>query len=78
MSCSGCGKKKVVNIVRGYAYLMFGINEDLSKKRLKICKNCAYFENPSCKICGCDMAAKTRLPQEQCADTKKTRWLREA
>lgn len=78
MGCSGCGVKKIVPIVKGYAYLMFGVNEELSTKRMKICRNCTKFQNPACLLCGCDMAAKTRLPQEQCADTKNPKWLRTA
>lgn len=76
MSCSGC--KQVVTVAKGYAYLMFGVNEKLSKQRMKVCRNCPKFNSDgSCSICGCDMAAKTRLPQEQCPD-KKPKWLRAA
>lgn len=80
MCCKGI--KKTVNtatkIATGYAYLAMGINDELSKERMKICRNCPKFESPVCKICGCDMKAKTRLPNEECADSKNRRWLRAA
>jgi hypothetical protein len=80
MCCGGVKKtiKTVGKITTGYAYLMFGVNEELSKQRMKICRNCPKFKNPSCTLCGCEMAAKTRLPQESCSDTKNPRWLRTA
>jgi hypothetical protein len=61
-----CPGNKVKKIVTGYAYLMFGVNEELSKQRMRICRNCPKFEGGACKICGCEMAAKTRLPAETC------------
>lgn len=72
MCCNGVKKtvKTVGKIATGYAYLMFGVNEELSKKRLRICRNCPKFKNPACTICGCEMAAKTRLPQESCPINK--------
>jgi hypothetical protein len=80
MCCTGVKKtvKTVTKIATGYAYLAMGINEELSKERLKICRNCINFESPACKICGCDMAAKTRLPNEECPDKRNRRWLRAA
>ena len=73
--CCG-GMKKAKKIATGYAYLMFGVNEKLSKKRMRICRNCPNLKGGDCVICGCDMAAKTRLPAEICPD-KKPKWLPE-
>jgi hypothetical protein len=74
MGCKGCSTAK--KIFTGYAYLMFGVNNDLSARRMKICRNCVKLVGPSCTICGCEMEAKTRLPAEICPD-KKPKWLPE-
>jgi hypothetical protein len=66
------------NIARGYAYLATGQNEELSQKRMRICSNCPHLRGGLvCGECGCEMHAKTRLPEEQCADEKNRRWLAE-
>lgn len=75
MSC--CPSKKTIGkVITGTAYLMFGINEELSKRRMKICRNCVHLKSGSCEICGCDMAKKTRLPAEICPH-KTPKWLPE-
>lgn len=77
MCCTGVKKtaKNLKNIATGYAYLAAGTNSELSQKRMKICNNCPHFVGGLiCRICGCEMHAKTRLPQEQCSDTKNRRW----
>lgn len=80
MCCKGVKKtvKSVKNIATGYAYLALGVNPELSKKRMKICNNCPFVvQGIICSICGCELHAKTRLPNEQCADEKNRRWLPE-
>lgn len=61
----GCCDKPIA-IATGWAYLALGVNEDLSKQRLKICNNCPYKQGNTCKQCGCTLDAKTRLPAEFC------------
>lgn len=90
MSCSSCppteknekGKKvslgsKIVRVATGFRYLAAGINEELSQKRLKVCYNCPRLMGGMvCSICGCEVHAKTRLPEEKCPETKPgPRWL---
>ncbi len=80
MCCTGLKKtvKTAANIARGFAYLATGENEELSQKRMKICSNCPHFRGgESCAFCGCLMEAKTRIPEEQCADEKNRRWTAE-
>jgi len=82
MSCSSCPpsskkkKNKVMQIATGYAYLALGINQDLSKQRVKICSNCPRLSGGIiCSLCGCEIHAKTRLPAEECPETKPgPRW----
>ena len=57
---------KVKAIVTGHMYMVFGINEELGKKRQKVCKPCQHKEGGVCKICGCNIKAKTLLPAETC------------
>ncbi len=70
--------KVVANIARAHAYLIAGTNEELSHRRMKICSNCPHLRGGIvCNFCGCDMPAKTRLPEEQCSDENNRRWLAE-
>lgn len=67
--CRGIGRavKNGAKIATGFAYLAGGINEELSKKRMRICSNCPkLFGGEVCSVCGCSVAAKTRLPEEEC------------
>lgn len=76
MSCSSCPpkKNKIARIATGFAYLAAGVNNELSEQRLKICYNCPKLVGGIiCGICGCSVAAKTRLPGESCP-LKKPKW----
>lgn len=66
MSC--CPRtKKAVRIVRGAVNAAVGANEEMSKERLLICKNCVHLRRgPQCYICGCFLDLKTRVPEETC------------
>jgi hypothetical protein len=67
--CCGAGKvvKAGAKIATGFAYLAAGVNTDLSKERLKKCNNCPRLVGGLiCSECGCEVHAKTRLPEEQC------------
>ena len=63
--------KKLINIIKGWYFYIFNKNEQLSKKRIAICKKChsrtqidmigdIYDE------CGCVLEAKARIKDEQC------------
>jgi hypothetical protein len=78
MCCNRVKKtaKVLGNIARGYAYLAGGVNEDLSKQRMKICRNCPkLLSGMVCAVCGCSVAAKSRIPEEECPAKK---WLKAA
>ena len=34
--------------------------------RMKICNTCPNYAAPRCKLCGCFMIAKTKIPQAKC------------
>lgn len=34
--------------------------------RMKICNTCPHYDAPRCKLCGCFMIAKTKIPQAKC------------
>jgi len=80
MCCKGIKKtaKKAKQIAIGYAYLAAGVNEELSARRVRICRNCPNLMGGMvCAICGCEVHAKTRLPEEECPDKKNRRWTKE-
>lgn len=68
MCCKGIKKsfKSAKKIATGYAYLAAGINQPLSEERMKVCRNCVQLSAGVCKVCGCAVDAKTRLPEEAC------------
>ena len=37
-----------------------------SEKRLGICKGCDQWTGKSCKVCGCFVTLKVRIPEEKC------------
>ena len=37
-----------------------------AEERLKICETCVYFTGRRCRLCGCFMKAKARIPTEVC------------
>jgi len=34
--------------------------------RMRICNTCPHYNAPRCKLCGCFMIAKTKIPQARC------------
>lgn len=44
------------------------MSEDLTKKRLEICRSCDRLFKPTfqCKECGCFMKIKTRIESQSC------------
>lgn len=65
--CCGKAVKKVKNIAKGITNLAKGVNTELSEQRLKICFNCPrLIGGISCSVCGCAVAAKTRVKDESC------------
>jgi hypothetical protein len=37
-----------------------------SQARLGVCKGCDQWTGKSCKICGCFVSLKVRIPEEKC------------
>lgn len=37
-----------------------------SAHRMQICNTCPDYAPPRCKLCGCFMTAKTKIPQAKC------------
>lgn len=63
--------KKLINIIKGWWYLLFNKNEKLAKKRIAICKKCKSLEHIEmlgdiCGECGCILEAKARVKDEKC------------
>ena len=63
--------KKLFNIIKGWWYRLFNTNEQLAKKRIAICKKChsrVHIDmiGDICDECGCVLAAKSRVEDEQC------------
>lgn len=42
------------------------LNLEEKEERMKICKECEFFNNNWCKHCGCNMNLKTLLPLQEC------------
>lgn len=62
---------KPLKILKSIYFNMFGIEEDLAQKRLKICNSCPQkqdikFVGDICGECGCILDNKTRLRDENC------------
>jgi hypothetical protein len=59
---------KIAAIIKGWWYLLFGKNTDLSKPRTAICALCQHKDKRlnSCKECGCFLPAKTRVEDAEC------------
>jgi hypothetical protein len=68
------------NVIKGFANLAVGNQEELSKERIDICKTCDISKgagqifNNWCNGdnggCGCYLPAKTRVPNEKCPKGK--------
>ena len=63
--------KEIVNIIKGWYFKIFNKNEQLAIKRIAICNKCNErihidMLGDICDICGCVLAAKARVEDEQC------------
>lgn len=43
---------------------------DESKARLEVCKGCDKWTGTSCKVCGCFVNLKVKIPEEKCPEGK--------
>ena len=41
-----------------------------SKARLEVCKGCEEWTGKSCKVCGCFVSLKVKIPEEKCPKGK--------
>lgn len=61
---------KPLTILKSIYFNIFGINQDLATRRLKICNTCSYKLQTSvgevCNECGCILENKTRIEDEHC------------
>ena len=61
---------KPLTILKSIYFNIFGINQDLATKRLKICNTCSHKLQTSvgevCDECGCILENKTRIEDEHC------------
>lgn len=61
---------KPLTILKSIYFNIFGINQDLATKRLKICNACSHKLQTSvgevCDECGCILENKTRIEDEHC------------
>lgn len=59
---------EVNNILDGFSHLIFKDEESelLAKERMAICRECKYYKNKRCKICGCFISAKVRAKKSKC------------
>lgn len=61
---------KPLTILKSIYFNIFGINQDLATKRLKICNTCPHKLYASvgevCEECGCILENKTRIEDEHC------------
>ena len=62
-----CGKAKIAQIARAHFKKLLKQEQELHDARISICEQCENLQpNRYCKLCGCDMDAKTRLKEETC------------
>ena len=62
--------KKCINIIKGYWFLSWGMNDKLSRERMSKCLECDLLKRWFCKDCGCFVPAKTRVKGESCSQGK--------
>lgn len=43
---------------------------EASKARLEVCKGCDKWTGTSCKVCGCYVNLKVKIPEEKCPEGK--------
>lgn len=66
--------KQINNIFHGWFYYIFGKNQDLYDRRIKVCNTCPmnsknlYSDSgiEHCVICSCPLQPKLRVPDEEC------------
>ena len=63
--------RELINIIKGWFFLIFNTNEQLARKRIAICrkcKSCSHIDilGDICNECGCVLDAKTRVKDETC------------
>lgn len=61
--------KKVVHFFKGAtkaAKAMTLPETPESQARLEVCKGCDQWTGKSCKVCGCFVSLKVRIPEEKC------------
>lgn len=69
---------KIERIFYGWAKYSFKLlgfkptkeQADLAEHRLVICDDCPNRTFNKCKLCGCNLAAKTLVKEEKCPDNK--------
>lgn len=67
--------KKIGRIILGWWFLITNRNNELAKKRLKICVSCELRKGMVCGVCFCPLSAKARIPEEQCPHpTELNKW----
>lgn len=66
--------KKLRNIIIGWYRYLFRPVPTFAENRRKICSKCSYNEDVCgikyCSLCGCVIAAKTLVEDEQCYDNR--------
>lgn len=58
--------RKCRNIVKGYWFLLWGMNDKLSRTRIIKCLECDLLKRWFCKSCGCFIPAKSRVKDADC------------
>lgn len=61
--------KKVVHFAKGAAKAVQAVTlpeTPESQARLEVCKGCDQWTGKSCKVCGCFVNLKVRIPEEKC------------
>lgn len=62
--------RKAVNLGRAVAeHVAAGLpraDDDTARRRLEVCSGCVQYDGSSCRICGCNMAAKVRMLEQRC------------
>lgn len=61
---------KPTNIVKGFSKMIVNSEDDFSEDRRNVCNSCSFRKNLFCGVCGCVIAAKSKVKEEYCPKNK--------
>lgn len=64
----------MIKILTAWWFFLTNRNNELARKRLKICSECEMRKWFVCSVCNCPLNMKARIPDEQCPHPLGDKW----